>query len=103
MISINCESVSLSFGADTILENVTFTVNEGEKLGIIGVNGEGKSSLFSIITGKYEPTSGAVYIAKGRSIGILEQNVCNESTRTILDEAYQTFSDLILDEKSLKI
>ena len=102
MISINCESVSLSFGADTILENVTFAVNEGEKLGIIGVNGAGKSSLFSIITGKYEPTNGAVYIAKGHTLGLLEQNVCNESSRTILDEAYQTFADLISDEKELE-
>ena len=102
MISINCENVSLSFGADTILENINFAINEGEKLGIIGVNGAGKSSLFSIITGKYEASSGAVYIAKGHSLGLLEQNVCYESSRTILQEAYQTFEDLINDESELE-
>lgn len=102
MISINCENVSLAFGADTILDNITFSINDGEKLGIIGVNGAGKSSLFSIITGKYEATNGAVYIAKGHTLGLLEQNVCYESSRTILDEAYETFSDLLNDEKELE-
>ena len=102
MIAINCEDVSLSFGATDVLKNVSFAINEGEKLGIIGVNGAGKSSLFSIITGAYEPTGGAVYIAKGHSIGLLSQNVCTESTRTIIDEAYHTFDDLIKAEAELE-
>lgn len=102
MISLNCENISLSFGADTVLENVSFALNEGEKLGIIGVNGAGKSSLFSIITGKYEASGGAFYIAKGKTLGILEQNVVYESSRTILDEAYSTFSSLLDDEKRLE-
>ena len=52
MISVNCENLSLSFGAETVLENVSFALNEGDKLGIIGVNGAGKSSLFAMITRK---------------------------------------------------
>ena len=102
MIALNCESVSLSFGATVVLDGISFAINEGEKLGIIGVNGAGKSSLFSIITGAYEPTDGAVYIAKGHTLGLLSQNVCTESTRTILDEAYNTFSELLKDEAELE-
>lgn len=102
MISVNCENLSLSFGAETVLENVSFALNEGDKLGIIGVNGAGKSSLFAMITGKYQPTSGEVFISKGKTVGILEQNIEYNSSRTILDEAINTFSDLLETEKELE-
>ena len=102
MISVNCENLSLSFGAETVLENVSFALNEGDKLGIIGVNGAGKSSLFAMITGKYQPTSGEVFISKGKIVGILEQNIEYDSSRTILDEAINTFSDLLETEKELE-
>ena len=102
MISVNCENLSLSFGAETVLENVSFALNEGDKLGIIGVNGAGKSSLFAMITGKYQPTSGEVFISKGKTVGILEQNIEYDSSRTILDEAINTFSDLLEKEKELE-
>ena len=67
MIALNCEGISLSFGVDEVLTDVSFTVQEGEKLGIIGVNGAGKSSLFSIISGKREQSGGAYYIAKNHT------------------------------------
>ena len=102
MISVNCENLSLSFGAETVLENVSFALNEGDKLGIIGVNGAGKSSLFAMITGKYQPTSGEIFISKGKTVGILEQNIEYDSSRTILDEAINTFSDLLETEKELE-
>lgn len=102
MISVNCENLSLSFGAETVLDNVSFALNEGDKLGIIGVNGAGKSSLFAMITGKYQPTSGEVFISKGKTVGILEQNIEYDSSRTILDEAINTFSDLLETEKELE-
>ena len=102
MFSVNCENLSLSFGAETVLENVSFALNEGDKLGIIGVNGAGKSSLFAMITGKYQPTSGEVFISKGKTVGILEQNIEYDSSRTILDEAINTFSDLLETEKELE-
>ena len=51
MSIVVCSSVSLSYGADVILDNITFSVNAGDKVGVIGVNGAGKSTLFSIIRG----------------------------------------------------
>ena len=74
MIALSLEDVTLSFGTDTILDKVSFAVNEGERLGIIGVNGAGKTSLFRVITGEYSADAGAIYIQKGKKIGVLEQN-----------------------------
>ena len=74
MIALSASGLTLSFGAEVVLKDVSFAVNDGERVGIIGVNGAGKTSLFRIITGKYSPDSGAVYIQKGHTVGILEQN-----------------------------
>ena len=74
MLALSVSDVSLSFGVDNILKDISFSVNEGDKLGIIGANGAGKTSLFKIITGHNEATSGAVYIGHGLRVGMLEQN-----------------------------
>ncbi len=74
MIALSTSDISLSYGADVILSGVSFSVNDGDRVGIIGVNGAGKTSLFRIITGKERPDSGAVYIQKGHTVGVLEQN-----------------------------
>ncbi len=74
MIALSVSDVSLSFGAETVLKNITFSVNDGERVGVIGVNGAGKTSLFKVITGEYSADSGAVYLQKGYTLGCLEQN-----------------------------
>lgn len=102
MIAISLSDVSLEFGTDVILDRVSFSLNEGDKLGIVGVNGAGKSTLFKIITGEYQPTSGSVYISKDKSIGMLEQNTGLEGESTILDAMLDSFASLIADEKRLE-
>ena len=74
MIALSCGEVNLSFGTDVILKDISFAVNDSDRVGIIGVNGAGKTSLFKIITGEYAPDSGAIYIQKGHTVGVLEQN-----------------------------
>ena len=74
MIALSTQDITLEFGGDVILSDVSFAINDGDRLGIIGVNGAGKSSLFKIITGEYQPTSGAVYVQKGHTVGMLSQN-----------------------------
>ena len=74
MIAISTENISLSFGGEEILKNVSFSLNDGDRIGIIGVNGVGKTSLFRVISGEYTPDGGAVYIQKGHTLGVLEQN-----------------------------
>ena len=74
MIALSVSEVSLSFGAETVLKNVSFSVNDGDRVGVIGVNGAGKTSLFKVITGEYSPDTGAVYLQRGYRLGCLEQN-----------------------------
>ncbi len=103
MIALSVSDLSLSFGGVDILKNISFAVNEGERVGVIGVNGAGKTSLFKLILGDYEPSRGAVYTAKGASIGCLEQNPdlsALPGELTALEYMYTAFGELIaLEEK----
>ena len=74
MIALSVNKLSLSFGADELIGGVSFALNEGDRLGIIGVNGCGKSTLFKLILGEYEPDEGNVFIAKDKTVGILRQD-----------------------------
>ena len=74
MTVISVSALSLSFGDKDILKNVGFSLNEGDKLGIVGVNGAGKTSLFRLICGEYTPTEGQVFVSRDRSLGWLKQD-----------------------------
>ena len=73
MIAISVNDLTLRFGTTTILEKVSFSLEENDKLGIIGSNGSGKTSLFKLITGEYDAEEGEVFISKGKTVGILSQ------------------------------
>ncbi len=105
MTAISVESLGFSVGTRDILKNVSFSLEEGDKLGIIGVNGSGKSTLFKLITGEYEPTDGSVYISKDKTVGILTQEgafdiseICGD---TVIEQMYSAFPELINAEKRL--
>ena len=102
MIVLSCTNLNKSFGIDTILENVSFTVNEYDKVGIIGVNGTGKTTLFKILSGIYGYDSGDIYLGKGVEIGYLEQNTNFHSEGTIFEEVLEVFKDLIEMETYLR-
>jgi len=101
MTTLNLENISLSFGTTVILEKINFSINEGDKLGIVGVNGAGKTSLFKIILGEYTPDSGNIYISKDKSIGILDQNLNFNDDNTILNEMLLSFENLLNMENQL--
>ena len=102
MIVLSCNNLNKSFGIDSILENVNFTVNEYDKIGIIGVNGTGKTTLFKIISGIYGYDSGDIYTSKDCEIGYLEQNTNFHSENTVLEEVLEVFKDVIEMEKYLR-
>ncbi|MEN2773500.1 ABC-F family ATP-binding cassette domain-containing protein [Acetivibrio clariflavus] len=102
MILLGCNNISISFGTRQILKDVTFSVQDTDKIGIVGVNGAGKSTLFKIITSGYIPDSGEIYLAKGCKIGYLAQNSELESSNTILEEVLTAFSHLIRMEERIK-
>ena len=102
MIVLSCNNLNKSFGIDSILQDVSFTVNEGDKIGIIGINGTGKTTLFKIISGTYGYDSGDIYTSKDCEIGYLEQNMNFHSENTILDEVLEVFRELIDMENYLR-
>ena len=61
MSVVSVQNLTLSFGENTLFSNVSFDVYEKDKIGFVGVNGAGKTSLFKVITGEYTPDSGACY------------------------------------------
>jgi ATP-binding cassette, subfamily F, member 3 len=104
MIILSCKNIHKSYGIDTILNNVTFNINEGEKVGLIGPNGAGKSTLFKILTGKLDYDSGDLFIDKSKTLGYLAQHLSLESSNTIYDEMLLVFKDLTdLENKLAKL
>ncbi|MBO7250809.1 MAG: ABC-F family ATP-binding cassette domain-containing protein [Clostridia bacterium] len=74
MIALSVNKLSLSFGSDELFSGISFALDEGDRLGIIGVNGCGKSTLFKLILGEYEADEGNVFIARDKTVGILKQD-----------------------------
>lgn len=96
MIIISCSGVALSYGSDDILKDITFSVNAGDKVGVIGVNGAGKSTLFSIICGNTAQSEGKVFVAQGTRIGILEQiNDSHRFGKSVYESALEAFTSLL--------
>ena len=92
MIALSVNKLGLSFGVNEIFGNVSFALNEGDRLGIIGVNGCGKSTLFKLIMGEYTADEGSVFISKDKTVGILRQ-----------DEAISAFSDIDGELSALEV
>ena len=87
MLTLN--NLSKSYGARTLFEGINLTINRGGKCGLVGPNGTGKSTLFSIILGLEEPTSGQVQINKNVHIGYLPQEASFESKTSVLSETME--------------
>ena len=75
---MNIQNLTMSFGLQTIYDNVSFQINENDKVGIVGVNGAGKSTLFNLILGKLTPDKGKIIIKNNINIGYLPQVITDE-------------------------
>lgn len=102
MIVLSCKGISKYYGIDSILKNVTFNVNEGEKIGLIGPNGAGKSTLFKILTNQLDYDDGELFIDKSKNLGYLSQNLSLNLENTIYNEALTVFQEIIDMEERLK-
>lgn len=103
MAIVGIQNLKVDFAGKVLFENVSFDVNEGDFVGLIGANGTGKTTLFKVITGEIEPTDGAVFISKQTKVGYLEQHACHGSMRTVLDEALTVFAPLMRMEYELEL
>lgn len=97
-----CNHIHKSFITNVILDDVTFHIEEKEKIALIGMNGSGKTTLFRIISGNLEPDSGEIIKSKSCSIGYLPQHVSIDSDKTVYDELLTVFDHLTQMEDELR-
>lgn len=101
MIVISANNVKLSYGIDVILKSVNMSINEGDKVALIGANGAGKSSLFKILTKEITEYQGEVFIDKNKTLGYLSQSMNLDTEKTIHEEALSVFQNLMDMEKKM--
>lgn len=102
MIILSCKDLFKSYGIDTILDKVTFGINEGDKIGLIGANGAGKSTLLKIISGIIDYDDGELFIDKNKKVGYLSQHLSLDSNNNIYSEMLSVFSELLALEEKIK-
>jgi ATP-binding cassette subfamily F protein uup len=85
MPTVRLDKVSLRFGLKPLLDNVTLQIRRGERVCLLGRNGEGKSSLLRLISGRIVPDSGEVWVRPGTRVAVLEQEVAADSDASVLD------------------
>ena len=101
MSVLSVSGVSVEFGATTLLENVTFTVGAGDRWGVVGRNGTGKTTLFRLITGEQQPTRGVISRLPGLKVSLLEQHRDYGGATTVWEAAAGQFAELLRLEQSL--
>ncbi len=102
MATVSVQNLKVDFGGKVLFENVSFDVNPGEFVGLIGANGTGKTTLFKVITGEIEPTEGGAFVGRNVKVGYLEQHACHGSVRTVYNEALSVFEHLMEMERELE-
>ena len=101
MAVLTVSNLSKTFVERKLFENISFHLEKGDKVGLIGANGVGKTTLFKIITGQLSPTGGGVSKEKNLTFGYMEQHSCSTPDRTVYNELLSIFEPLIKDEKRL--
>jgi ATP-binding cassette subfamily F protein 3 len=94
-IMVSVQDISVSFGSFDLLTNISFLINDQDRIGLAGKNGAGKSTLLKIISGHQSPTSGQIDMSKEVTIGYLPQQMKVDDTTTVINETITAFSELI--------
>ena len=92
---VSVQDISVSFGSFDLLTNISFLINDQDRIGLAGKNGAGKSTLLKIISGLQSPSSGQIDMSKDVTIGYLPQQMRVDDTTTVLNETVTAFSELI--------
>ena len=100
MISIN--SLTVAYGGFVLLNDINFHISESDKIGLVGKNGAGKSTILKLICGLQSPTSGKVAVPGGMKIGYLPQIMEHHKGRTVIEEAMLAFADMFALEAELE-
>jgi ATP-binding cassette subfamily F protein 3 len=102
MIALSCNDITKYYGITKIIENISFTINEGDKIGLIGRNGAGKTTLFKILMGKLSYDNGELFLSKSTSLGYLEQIPEFIENTSIYDYCESIFADIISMENKIR-
>src|SRR5690606_20666486 len=98
------QNVTFEFGARTIVKNATWHIQPNERIGLIGYNGTGKSTILKLLTGNYTPSAGTVEKGRDTSIGYLHQDLLSFDTdESILQVALGAFERVLKLEKEIEI
>ena len=96
MLDIN--NLGVSFGGEVLFENLSFRIGRGDRIGLIGKNGAGKSTLLKLLAGKNSPSVGGMSLEKNATIGYLPQELEVENHRTVLEETFQAFPEILKNQ-----
>lgn len=91
---LNIHNLSVSFGGTYLFEEVTFRLGAGDRVGLVGKNGAGKSTMLKMLAGDFKPDNGTIATEKEVKIGFLRQDIDFVKGRTVLEEAYQAFEEI---------
>ena len=102
MIVLSINGLTKSFLSENILENVTFSISDRDKVGIVGDNGSGKTTLFNLLIKDLSADSGDINFAKNINLSILKQNISYTSDKSVYEECLEVFEKIILLEKEIR-
>ena len=102
MILMTVQGVSKAFGMNSVLKDISLTLQQGARMGLIGVNGSGKSTLFRLIAGQMEPDEGTISLMRGTRVGMLTQEADIQSDLTVREELSRVFEPVREMERRLR-
>ena len=91
---VSCDGLSVEFGGTVLFENISFVINDNDRIALMGKNGAGKSTLLKILAGERNPSRGVISAPKDSLIAYLPQHLMTEDGRTVFEEASQAFKHL---------
>ena len=98
----DCKNIEKYFGAELVLKNISFNLEEKDKLALVGVNGAGKTTLFKIVLGELQHDKGEISLKKGAKIGYISQNMNINLDYTIYEELMTVFANIIALEEDIR-
>ena len=103
MAILTVKNIKKMFGTDVIIQDITFEVQKGDRIGLVGINGSGKTTLFKVLNGEYTADEGTFTPARETSIGYMEQHVCRDMEKPAFDEVMTVFAPLLKMEAEIEV
>ena len=103
MAILTVNNIKKMFGTDVIIQDITFEVQKGDRIGLVGINGSGKTPLFKVLNGEYTADEGTFTPARETSIGYMEQHVCRDMEKPAFDEVMTVFAPLLKMEAEIEV